>query len=109
ILSITLDEIKKYFLIDLNNLYLAFGPAIRLCCYEVGQDVARFFYNQTFLKHNKIYLDLVEVNKNQAIKIGIRKENIFDSRICTSCKHEEFYSYRKGDKVQRTISLIMLR
>ncbi len=93
-----------------SGLYIGFGPAIRSCCYEVGEDFKNSFSTGLIQKGNHYYLDLVQLNRKQVLGLGVCEDNIFDSRICTSCCSEKFFSYRKeGKNCGRTMSVIMLR
>ena len=82
-----------------DNIKVALSPSIRACCYEVGENVAKEFfkYSDSLVKtsHNKWHLDLSIVNKLQLLNLGIREENIEVSPICTSCRSDKYFSYRK--------------
>lgn len=93
-----------------QDLYIGFGSAIRSCCYEVAREFSSFFPDGLTERNNHYYLDLVEVNKKQILASGAKEENIFDSGLCTSCRNEEFFSYRKeGSATGRMMSVIMLK
>lgn len=79
------------------EVVVAFGPAIRACCYEVGEevrgqfesaghDVARIFESRR--------LDLIEANRSDLESLGVASP--LDSGICTSCRPDLFYSWRKN-------------
>jgi len=92
-----------------KDLYVGFGPAIRDCCYEVGKDFSADFTFGLVERNNHYYLDLVGINKKQLLDLGVKKTNIFDTKICTSCQNQEFFSYRKeGNSCGRMMSVIML-
>ena len=42
----------------------------------------------------KIFLDLVEANRQQLIAAGVPKKNIEASELCTNCRPELLFSYR---------------
>lgn len=42
----------------------------------------------------KIFLDLVEANRRQLIKLGVPARNIEASPLCTSCRRDLLFSYR---------------
>ena len=111
--NITIKTIKlmeKEFNTPVKDLYVGFGPAIRDCCYEVEKEFNNFFPNDLIERSGHYYLDLVKINKKQVLGLGIKDTNIFDSKICTSCQNEEFFSYRReGKGCGRMISVIMLR
>lgn len=75
------------------NIIAAIAPAIRSCCYEVGEDVfAGYGQFKKYLKDGK--LDIVGAARDQLLAAGVLPENIHDSGICTSCHTDEFYSHR---------------
>lgn len=85
----TIKLMREIFDTDSQDLSVGFGPAIRNCCYEV---------------------DLIGMNKKQLLDLEVKEKNIFDSTICTSCRNQEFFSYRKeGNSCGRMMSVIMLK
>jgi len=96
-----------------QDLICCIGPNIQSCHFEVEEDVNELFskkFGKKFSKekeNGKYLIDTVAINKTTLQEIGVQEENIIDSKICTVCNNEEFYSYRadnKGEK--RFISLI---
>jgi len=111
------DHLIKFASADPTEIQIAIGPAIRSCCYEVKQDVAQHFSGQgdpagrpyCSLKNNKIYLDLVQIARKQLQDRGVPSDHITDTGICTSCRNEDFFSYRlEGEKAGRILSLVSL-
>lgn len=93
-----------------ERLYAAFGPSIRSCCYEVSSDFNNFFTHGLSKRNGSYYFDLVKINKEELLALGVKRENIFDPKICTSCRNEEFFSFRKEGKCcGRLISVMMLK
>ena len=93
-----------------QDLDVGFGPAIRDCCYEVGREFQDFFSDGLKLRNNKSYLDLAGINKKELLDLGVRQENIFDSRACTLCQNNAFFSFRKeGESCGRMMSVMMLK
>jgi YfiH family protein len=81
-----------------DKILIAVSPAIKGCCYEVGEEVAREFadYPQAITKRDgKIYLDITDALKIQLIRYGVKEENIEVSPICTACSNSDYFSYRK--------------
>ena len=111
ITAATIKLMKEKFNTRPENLYAAFGPSLRKCCYDVGEEFREHFTPEHLLKRdNRIYLDLIGINRKQLLESGMKEKNIFDSAICTSCRNNEFFSFRKEDKESgRMISVIMLR
>lgn len=87
---------------DLRNLRAAIGPAIGVCCYEVGPEVARRFGVET---NGPVRLDLPGINEMQLRNAGI--SNIWKSPDCTFCIPASYYSYRRErEKAGRMLSFI---
>ncbi|HLV00794.1 MAG TPA: peptidoglycan editing factor PgeF [Acidobacteriota bacterium] len=79
-----------------EDVVVAFGPAIRKCCYEVGTEVEAEFRKEgheieRFI--NDKHLDLLEANRLQLLSLGINR--ILDSGLCTACHPKLLYSYRR--------------
>ncbi|MCU0650674.1 MAG: peptidoglycan editing factor PgeF [Candidatus Omnitrophica bacterium] len=106
----TVQAMMKQFGCQPEDIYAGFGPAIRSCCYEVGEEFRDFFKTGVSEKDGKYFFDLAAANKEQLRKREIKEENIFDSRICTSCRNEEYFSYRReGGSCGRSMSVVFLR
>jgi len=92
------------------DMYAAFGPAIRSCCYEVGREFEDFFPGDVIKKENNYYLDLLSLNKKQLLDSGLSLDKIFDPQICTSCSNNGFFSFRReGKSCGRIMSVAMLK
>jgi YfiH family protein len=85
----------------------AVGPSIGPCCYEVDKPViARL--DQAFpgrwgawvrsVGLGKWMLDLWAANEDQLRSAGLRGDRIDNPRLCTGCRTDLFYSYRRGHK-----------
>lgn len=100
ILKKTIKAVIERFVCSEDNIYLALGPAIRWCCYNVDFDVMNAVSQATgpgdyFInKVDKRCLDLLQANKYQALSVGIPQKNIWLSEECTFCNPDKFYSYR---------------
>lgn len=91
---------------SLSSLYVAMGPAIRGCCYEVDEPVISQYkaaYHrigkkpqwQPSTKHShRVMIDLPTLLNDQLISLGITQNRILDTAICTHCM-DGYYSYRK--------------
>ncbi len=95
-----------------ENIVAAIGPGIGKCCFEVGEEVAREFSEEfvTEKENGKFFVDLWQANYASLREIGVKKENISISKMCTKCGGDEFYSYRRmGEKTGRLGALIELK
>ena len=106
----TIAAMRERFKTDPKNLDVGLGPSIKSCCYQVKGEFTGLFPDDLFLRDKRYYLDLASINKKQLLGCGVREENICDRAICTSCRNDEFFSFRKdGASVGRMMSVIMLR
>ena len=116
ILPGTINEMLRRFQSDPACLMAAIGPAIRECCFEVGEDVARLFsrgYPQitTAQPHptapGKYLVNLAAVLKEQLTQSGIPQENQYDIGMCTCCGTSDFFSWRdEGAAAGRMMAVI---
>ena len=110
IIHSTLDTMTNNFRVNTKDIHVACGPAIRSCCYEVGEDVSHYFNSGVTHKDSRIFLDLPEVIKSELCEHGVLAHNIIDSELCTHCLQDTFFSYRReGENTGRILSLIMLK
>ncbi len=96
-----------------KDILVGVAPSIRGCCYEVDFNVAKHFLDYkdsiTSLENGKYMLDLVGVNITQLLNGGVLKKNIEDSKICTCCDFNNFFSYRKTACSGRFLSAIGMK
>ncbi len=99
-------------------------PSIRLCHFEVDEDVKDLcedifsFLDKTelFIKKGemiegkqKYFIDTVQINKMLLKELGVQKENIIDSEICSVCSSNKISSYRvEGKDGARSVAIISL-
>lgn len=101
-----------------EELHVAIGPAIRACCFEVGDDLVNAFVDAGRAPDDisrpgprgRRHVDLIDDNRRQLIAAGVRAERIYDSGRCTACENQRFYSYRKeGKGVGRLMGVIAVK
>ena len=100
-----------------GDCWVAIGPGIGRCCYEVDERVAREFPYpvgyESFLagiRPGHFRLDLAQANREMLIKAGVAKERIWLAGLCTSCHPGDFFSYRRdGGTTGRMAAWIRLR
>lgn len=112
--------LKEYFLCQPRDMRVALGPAIGPCCYEVDNAVLvpffrtvpyaeRFVHKITFPgKPNPSFrLDLTGANRQELLLEGIPRENITEFGLCTHCREDILFSYRRdGVKSGRHIAVV---
>jgi YfiH family protein len=94
----TVQKMIEVFGSDPKNIIAGIAPSIGSCCYEVGEDVAKHFFDspKAFTKKGEKYmLNLPFLNEQQLIGAGLVSTHIEMSHICTSCEVDRFFSYRK--------------
>ena len=99
----TAGEIMRQTLLQMGgrpeDKWAAIGPSIRSCCYQVGWDVGerftRWLPGLAPDDAGKIFLALAEANAAQLVEAGVPAAQIFDSGICTACRFDRFFSYRR--------------
>ena len=135
----TIGKMQMHFATKPADLLAAIGPSIGPCCYEVGTEVATQFLSQfpdapsyfdefrTGDEPNPIQwlnmmppghqpppkgvlLDLRKANRSQLLAAGLRPQNIHTIDLCTACRSDLLFSYRKqGPQSGRLMSVIALR
>ncbi len=98
-----------------SRLAAVIGPAIRVCCFEVGPEVVSAFSENghdvdgiaTQPSRGRPHLDLPLANRLQLLAAGLREDAIQDAALCTRC-HPAFRSYRReGPGVGRNWSVVV--
>jgi polyphenol oxidase len=92
IVTRTLEHMAADFGTDPSAVFVALGPCIQACCYEVGDEVAKQFGS---VSGSSVHLDLPEVNRRHLLAAGVHSDHIFNSGLCTSCRPELFFSFRR--------------
>jgi YfiH family protein len=93
-----------------ENIKVFIGPAIGVCHFEVGKDVAENiiasgslpvkFMESIKKRHpdaSKEYVDLKEVARFKLLRLGIQPSSITISTECTHCRPESYFSYRRDN------------
>jgi YfiH family protein len=100
-----------------QNVRVAIGPAAQSCCYEVGADVIDPFRDRfpdqnlfTETREGHACIDLLQANRGQLISAGVNTDRIHIAPLCTMCRTDLFFSYRREKnrygKVGRLMSVI---
>jgi len=79
-----------------KDIIAVIGPAISICCYEVGDDVfeqLKATVNNFDGLYDKNKVDLKGINARQLEEAGVNKIDICP--YCTCCNNDLFFSYRK--------------
>lgn len=98
-----------------QDVRVAIGPAAGLCCYEVGADVIEAFGNSfpdqerlfTETRKDHARIDLLEANRSQLVSAGVDPDKINIAPLCTMCRTDLFFSYRREKHLQGTVGRLM--
>lgn len=112
-----------------GDIAAAIGPCISVCCFEVGEDVARQLAEASSARDTALSwgppserarangqrdvtrrVDLRRIIRAQLIEVGLSPHSIEDVPGCTVCDAERFHSYRRDGLVGgRMLSAIVAR
>jgi YfiH family protein len=104
-----------------EDVRAAVGPAALSCCYEVGPEVVEefrrgFAYADSLFtptEEGRALVDLHRANLEQLVESGVRAERVHLLPLCTICRPEEFFSYRRDRKTHgrtgRLMSVVGMR
>jgi len=90
-----------------RDVRASIGPAARGCCYEVGAEVveafrAKFTYAETLFtdtREGHALADIQKANREQLVDAGVAAERIHTLPLCTICRPDLFFSYRRDKKL----------
>lgn len=102
-----LNKIKERFGSTPNDLVAVLGPSIGPCCYEVDEKVFQTEWIPFARKAGKNwYIDLSSINISQLKEEGVGEDKIYWIKICTYCRPDLFFSYRRERITGRQLSFI---
>lgn len=124
IAQVAVKKIIKEYNSNPKDIICCIGPAIGKCHFEVDEDVKNIFEN-TFSYMNinhkiiekseekegkqKYFIDTNLINRTMLEEMGLQKENIIESNICTVCNKDVLHSYRiDKEKAGRNTAIISL-
>lgn len=91
-----------------QDLVAAVGPSIGVCCYQVGEEVARQFGRwlpELGHAEGRKNLNLAAMNELQLRGVGV--QNVWTAGVCTYCESEHYFSFRREkEQAGRMLSYI---
>ncbi len=135
----TVGQMRMHFGSEPSDLLAGIGPAIGNCCYQVGTEIAADFLSQfadapdffdefrtgdepnpvQWLNQmppghqpppKNVLLDLHRANESQLKQAGVQVRNISVSNLCTACRPDLLFSYRRqGTRSGRQMTVIGIR
>lgn len=104
----TLERMKTEYGVRAKDVRAAIGPAARQCCYEVGPEVVEAF-RANFARAESWFtpspsagralVDLQRANAEQLAEAGLKPERIHSLPLCTMCRTDLFFSYRREKRL----------
>lgn len=103
IAATVVEKMAIEFASDPADLIAGIGPSAGPCCYEVKNDVRAAAESvnlpQVDLcfpeREGRMYFDLWHTNRQQLVEAGINHSNIELAGICTMCRNDVFFSFRR--------------
>lgn len=83
-----------------EEVWVALGPAIGPCCYEVGDEVLQAFSKRwgpeviSRSRRGRPSVDLALANRLLLVELGVEPGRIDAAGICTACRTDLFFSHR---------------
>lgn len=95
----TIGAVARSTSFDAASAFAYLGPSIRVCCFEVGEEVAAQFDRKYVDRaHAKPHVDLIAFTTDILREHRFAGERISDSRLCTRCDGSIFHSFRRDGK-----------
>ncbi len=91
------------------DLIAAVGPSLGPCCAEFKNFAREFPPSLWSYQVRPFYFDLWRLSRDQLTAAGLRPENLDLAGICTRCRGEEFFSYRREKITGRQGAVIALQ
>ena len=88
-----------------EDLIVAIGPGIGVCCYEVGEEVAVQFPEA---QSDGIRVDLEAANRRQVLAAGVPSSHVSAMSACTYCLEAEYHSWRRDRTSERMVTAIAI-
>jgi purine-nucleoside/S-methyl-5'-thioadenosine phosphorylase / adenosine deaminase len=110
-----LERLVKEYGARPEDMLVAIGPAAGACCYEVGSEVIDGFKERfanaeslfTATREGHARIDLLKANRDQLISCGVDPDRIYTAPLCTMCRTDLFFSYRREKKAQGKVGRLM--
>ncbi|MBI5590503.1 MAG: peptidoglycan editing factor PgeF [Deltaproteobacteria bacterium] len=106
IIGLTVQAMIKEFNCDPKNLLTGIGPSLGPCCAEFihyRSEIPKAFWAY---KNHMDCFDFWTLSKDQLAEAGIPENHIVSSNLCTRCRTDLFFSYRKEKTTGRFAAVI---
>ncbi len=112
---VAVKRLAEEYYVKPQDLRVAIGASAGACCYEVGSEVIDAFTSR-FAGGDKLFtptrpghalVDLLQANRDQLMSVGVKPERIHTAPICTMCRTDLFFSYRKEKSLHGKVGRLM--
>ena len=110
-----IERMREEYGTQAADIRAAIGPAAGACCYEVGREVIEGFRAGfsdadevlTPTRDGHARIDLQRANRQQLIAAGVSPERIHIAPLCTMCRTDLFFSYRREKPLHGRVGRLM--
>ena len=115
VIPATIRAMETAYGTNADKLLACLGGSIHACCYEVGEEIVTEARRLGFdfaveSREGHWYLDNIAIADRQLESAGVKKEHIEMMTVCTGCRSDTLFSYRKENQTTgRFAGVIFLR
>jgi YfiH family protein len=108
-----LDAMRERYGSSASDVEAFIGPGIGPCCFAVQPELAEQarrawpFHRETLFWDGQWRWDLKAANRLQLLEKGLAPEQVTDCALCTCCRPEAFFSYRRDNTVTGRMGLVV--
>ncbi len=109
IIGLTVEAMQENFGCRPDRILAGIGPSLGPCCAEFihyRTEIPQKFWRY---KDTNDHFDFWALSVDQLVNAGVSTENIESSQMCTSCRTDEFFSYRAEKPTGRFAAVIGLK
>lgn len=113
-----ISYLREQYGVEPGEVLAAAGPCILKCCYSLIGERAERFRKAGWMKEpymsrlggGHYAADISRINAAQLREAGVARRNLAENNLCTSCREDLFYSYRRDKGITgRMMGFIAVR
>jgi copper oxidase (laccase) domain-containing protein len=108
VIGATVAEMVRSFACAASRMQAGIGPSLGPCCAEFVNYTREIPAEYWPYRVNTTHFDFWAVSRDQLLRAGLPAENIVVSGLCTKCRTDQFFSYRKEKVTGRFAAVIAL-
>jgi YfiH family protein len=106
IIGKTIQSMEIHFDCIPENIIAGIGPSLGPCCSEFVHYRKEIPKSLWKYQKNENHFDFWEISRDQLIDAGVHTGNVHVSGLCTKCREDLFFSYRKQKNTGRFAGVI---